>query len=80
MFDQRNVLDREVLREIDTKYGDFVLGPPIKKRVSLAEDMAAQRPCRNEDYEAMTKNFLQRIKYEQEISTKTSTERIRPPP
>jgi chromosome partitioning protein len=71
LFDQRQVLDRDVLAEIQKQYGDLVLGPPIRKRISLAEDMAAQRPCSNEDYQEFTHNFLERIHHEkqQEVCT-----------
>jgi chromosome partitioning protein len=79
LYDGRQVLDREVLAEIHKQYGSQVLAPPIRKRVSLSEQMAHQHPCTNEDYENFTKNFLERIRHET-ISTKTSAERARSPP
>ena len=82
MFDQRQILDRDVLDAIHKQYGSIVLGPPIRKRISLAQDLAAQRACQNEDYEAFTNNFLQRIHYEkqQTIYAKESLDRVRSPP
>lgn len=61
IFDQRQVLDRDVLAVIRDRYGELILDPPIRKRVAIAEDMAAQRPCNHQDYELLTSNLLGRI-------------------
>ena len=82
LYDARQLLDQEVLAELHKQYGSIVLGPPIRKRISLAQDMAAQRACDNEDYEAFTNNFLQRILYEkqQTICSEELFDRARSPP
>lgn len=63
MFDGRQVLDRDVLDAIRVRHGDAVLDPPIRKRVSISEDMAAQRPCGHQDFEILIHNFIKRIHY-----------------
>ncbi|MGK5083657.1 ParA family protein [Bdellovibrionota bacterium FG-1] len=62
LFDQRNLLDREVLAALSAQYGDRVLAPPIRRRIAIPEDMAAQKPCQHQDFDLVTQTLLQRIR------------------
>ena len=68
LFDQRQVLDREVLAAIRQQCGRSLIEPIVRRRVALAEDMANQRPCSSTDYENLTINLIERINsHDQEV-------------
>ncbi|MGK5083270.1 ParA family protein [Bdellovibrionota bacterium FG-1] len=62
LFDQRNLLDREVLAALNAQYGDRVLAPPSRRRIAIPEDMAAQKPCRHQDFDLVAQTLLERIR------------------
>ena len=61
LYDPRQRLDQDLLSAIQDRYPEQLLYPPIRKRISVSEDMAARSPCGSEDFTQFTQNLKGRI-------------------